>query len=109
MKTKQFCLLAAFSSLVPFVDGQTIAPETNSAAADEKTFVRLEEIEVIDVRSSALTQAPTESRLDVVQPQSIIDISTITNSIAPSADYTMVANLSPSVTTIQANGPGLSE
>ena len=48
-------------------------------------------------------------RLEALQPQSIIDVSTINNSIAPSADYTMIANLTPSVTTVQANGPGLSE
>ena len=71
--------------------------------------VRLEEIEVTEKRTSALTQAPTESRLDALQPQSIVDVSTINNSIAPSADYTMIANLTPSVTTVQANGPGLSE
>ncbi len=71
--------------------------------------VRLEEIEVTEKRTSALTQAPTESRLDAFQPQSMIDVSTINNTIPPSADFTMIANLAPSVTTIQANGPGLSE
>ena len=76
---------------------------------NDKKVVRLEEIEVTEKRTSALTQAPTESRLDALQPQSIIDVSTINNSIAPSADYSMIANLTPSVTTVQANGPGLSE
>ena len=87
---------------------QTAAPKSAATAAD-RGVVRLEEIEVTEKRTSALTQAPTESRLEAMQPQSIVDVSTINNSIAPSADYTMIANLTPSVTTVQANGPGLSE
>jgi len=83
---------------------QTVAPKD-----EPPKTIRLEEIEVTEKRTSALTQAPTESRLDALQPQSIIDISTINNSIPPSADFTMIANLAPSVTTVQANGPGLSE
>ena len=42
--------------------------------------------------------APTESRLETVQPESIISLQTIQNSIAPTADYAMIANLAPSVT-----------
>ncbi len=102
-------------AFAPTIRSQNTADAAKPAAAktvddtlNEKA-IRLEEIEVTEKRTSALTQAPTESRLDVVQPQSVIDISTITNSIAPSADYTMVANIAPSVTTVQANGPGLSE
>ena len=71
--------------------------------------VRLEDFEVSESRSSAQTMAPTESRLDAVQPQSIISLQTIQNSIAPSADYAMIAALSPSVTNFSTNGPGLNE
>ncbi len=53
--------------------------------------------------------APTESRLEAVQPQSIINVHTIQNSLAPTADYAMIANLSPSVTNFSTNGPGLNE
>ncbi len=111
--TLTLCLIAV--AVVPAVRSQTTSespPASGSTTLDDtlrQKAVRLDEIEVTEKRTSALTQAPTESRLDVVQPQSVIDISTITNSIAPSADYTMVANIAPSVTTLQANGPGLSE
>lgn len=71
--------------------------------------VRLEEIEVSAPRTSAETMAPTESRLDAVQPQSIINLQTIQNSIAPTADYAMIANLAPSTTNFSSNGPGLNE
>jgi len=105
--------LCLFACATPAVRSQTAAgnakPAASVTADEEHKIIRLEEIEVTEKRTSALSQAVTESRLDVVQPQSVIDISTITNSIAPSADYTMVANLAPSVTTVQANGPGLSE
>jgi len=103
------------ASALPVVRSQTVADTNKPSAATNPDdgsnvkAIRLEEIEVTEKRTSALSQAPTESRLDTVQPQSIIDISTISNSVAPSADYTMVANLAPSVTTVQANGPGLSE
>ncbi|NBW87736.1 MAG: hypothetical protein EBR23_13160, partial [Planctomycetia bacterium] len=53
--------------------------------------------------------APTESRLEATQPQSIINLQTIQNSIAPTADYAMIAALSPSVTNFSTNGPGLNE
>lgn len=96
----KFCFLVVISAQC--VGAQPVKDEANKA-------IRLEEIEVTEKRTSALTQAPTESRLEVMQPQSIVDVSTINNSIAPSADYTMIANLTPSVTTVQANGPGLSE
>ncbi|MEI6464805.1 MAG: TonB-dependent receptor [Verrucomicrobiota bacterium] len=86
----------------------TPAPTAQSQGEVSKA-IRLEEIEVTEKRTSALTQAPTESRLEAMQPQSVVDVSTINNAIAPSADYTMIANLTPSVTTVQANGPGLSE
>lgn len=96
----KFCYLVVISAHCTFAQ---------PAKDDANKAIRLEEIEVTEKRTSALTQAPTESRLEAMQPQSIVDVSTINNSIAPSADYTMIANLTPSVTTVQANGPGLSE
>ena len=110
--TAALCL--ATIAAIPVVRSQTTTTAQSSATkssedAVKEKVIRLEEVEVTEKRTSALSQAVTESRLDVIQPHSIIDISTITNSIAPSADYTMVANLAPSVTTVQANGPGLSE
>lgn len=87
---------------------------TPNAAKDEREFysaapIRLEEVEVSESRVSALTQAPTDSNLDTYQPQSIIDISFITNHLAPTADYSTIANLAPSVANVVTNGPGLSD
>lgn len=74
----------------------------------EKT-VRLTEVEVTEGRMSALTQAPTDARLDTVEPQSLISAQTINNTIAPTADYATIANIAPSIVNIETEGPGLSE
>jgi iron complex outermembrane receptor protein len=85
-----------------------IGLRAQQVAADSRV-VRLEEFEVNERQASALTLAVTESRLDAVQPQSIISLPTIQNSIAPTADYAMIAALAPSVTNFSLNGPGLNE
>jgi iron complex outermembrane receptor protein len=69
----------------------------------------LEEVEVTAQRTSALTQAPTSSRLDAMQPQSEIGIERIANTMVPTADYATIANLAPGVSNVETNGPGLSE
>jgi len=69
----------------------------------------LEEVEVSETRVNALTQAPSDSNLDTYQPQSVIDLSFITNHLAPTADYSTIANLAPSVANVVTNGPGLSD
>jgi iron complex outermembrane receptor protein len=88
-------------------------PPANEAK-DEKDFyskapIRLEEVEISETRPSALTMAPTASSLDVYQPQSVIDLAYISNHLPPTADYSTIANMSPSVANIVSNGPGLSE
>ncbi len=70
---------------------------------------RLEEVEVTAPRTSAETMAPTSGNLEETQPQSSINLQTIQNSIAPTADYAMIANLAPSVSNSSTNGPGLNE
>jgi iron complex outermembrane receptor protein len=71
--------------------------------------VRLEEVEVSASRTSALTAAPTDSKLEALQPQSVISVDYIANNITPTADYATIANLAPSVSNVETNGPGLSE
>jgi iron complex outermembrane receptor protein len=80
-----------------------------SGPQDNDKAVRLTEVEVTEGRTSALTQAPTDERLDTIQPQSIISAQTINNTIAPTADYATIANIAPSIVNIETEGPGLSE
>jgi iron complex outermembrane receptor protein len=60
-------------------------------------------------KDSAAAVAPTQASLDATQPQSIITREFIEKSIAPTAEYSRVVNVAPSVSGDSANGPGLSE
>ncbi|HVW22185.1 MAG TPA: TonB-dependent receptor [Opitutaceae bacterium] len=86
------------------------APEPAAAAADSGgPTIRLDEMEVFTEKTSALTQAPTDARIDSLEPNSVISAQTINNQIAPTADYATIANIAPSVANIETEGPGLSE
>jgi iron complex outermembrane receptor protein len=80
-----------------------------SAADVTVQLERLEEVEVVGQRNSALEQAPSQSRLDALEPQSIISLEHIANSVAATADFATIANLAPGVSNVETNGPGLSE
>lgn len=71
--------------------------------------VRLEEVEVSDAPTNAITMAPTSSNLDTYQPQTVIDLPFISNHLPPTADFTTIVNVGPSAGNIVSNGPGLSE
>ena len=62
-----------------------------------------------DSKNSATALAPTQSSLDATQPQSIITREFIESSVAPTAEYSRVVNVAPSMSGDSANGPGLSE
>ncbi len=96
----------------PAVLAAAFAPlqaETPAAGSDQGGVVRLEEFEVAAPRNSALTSAPTDSKLTITQPQSVIGLEYISNAVAPTADYATIANIAPSVANVETNGPGLSE
>jgi iron complex outermembrane receptor protein len=103
-RAPRFCWFSALGALVA-------TGACSGAAADSAsdTIVRMQEVNVNSTANSALTQAPAEARLDEMQPQSSISLPVIANSLAPSADYSMIANLAPSVTGVQSNGPGLGD
>ncbi len=60
-------------------------------------------------KDSASAVAPTQSSLDATQPQSIITREFIESAVAPTAEYSRVVNVAPSMSGDSANGPGLSE
>ena len=72
-------------------------------------IVRLDEMEVFSAPTSAVTQAPVDSKLDSMEPNSMISAQTINNQIAPTADYATIANIAPSIVNVETEGPGLSE
>lgn len=85
------------------------APASDDTTVSGQKAIRLNEVEVFESRSSALTQATTEGRIEALQPESVITAQTINNQIAPTADYATIANLAPSVANVETEGPGLSE
>ena len=58
---------------------------------------------------SASAVAPTQSSLEATQPQSVITREFIELSVAPTAEYSRIVNIAPSLSGDSANGPGLSE
>ena len=86
---------------------ETALSSEGGGGSDE--IVRLSEVEVTTTPASALTEAVTESKTSVMQPQSFISVQTINNTMAPTDDYASIANIAPSTAAIETGGPGLSE
>ncbi|HUW37255.1 MAG TPA: TonB-dependent receptor [Rhodocyclaceae bacterium] len=63
----------------------------------------------IDSPESAPYQAPTQGSLIATQPQSIISQHYIEENAAAAANYTDIAQIAPSVWSIDPNGPGMME
>jgi len=61
------------------------------------------------IKGTATAVAPTQASLQATQPQSIITREFMDLSVAPTAEYTRIVNISPSLSGDSANGPGLSE
>ena len=62
-----------------------------------------------EAKGTASSIAPTQSSLQATQPQSIITREFIDLSVAPTAEYTRIINIAPSMSGESSNGPGLSE
>ncbi|QGZ65657.1 TonB-dependent receptor plug domain-containing protein [Paraburkholderia acidisoli] len=58
---------------------------------------------------TAPAQAPTQGSLTAAEPKSIINKNYIQNSTAPTANYSDILQIAPSVSSINPNGPGLME
>jgi iron complex outermembrane receptor protein len=64
----------------------------------------------VTAAAPALAAAPQKSNLQTTEPQTIITRDVIEHFVPQTADYTQIANLSPSVTGgVGQNGPGLGE
>jgi iron complex outermembrane receptor protein len=60
-------------------------------------------------KDTASAAAPTQSSLYATQPQSVITREFIEQSVAPTAEYSRVVVIAPSLSGNSSNGPGLSE
>lgn len=60
-------------------------------------------------KNTASAVAPTQASLTATQPQSVITREFIEQSVAPTAEYSRIVAIAPSLSGDSANGPGLSE
>lgn len=65
--------------------------------------------ELVVTASKPAAVAPATASLEATQPQSIISHSAIDQFVPPTADYSQIVLIAPSVTGVATNGPGLSE
>ena len=84
------------------------------ADADDsnKEQERIHSLDPVVVTAQALQgpqAAPSQGSLVAVQPQSIVGADFIQNNDAPAANYTDIIKFTPSVWTVDPNGPGLME
>jgi len=89
----------AMSQTTPAVDLGTIGSTTAAGAFRSDA----------SIKGTASAIAPTQSSLQATQPQSIITREFMDLSVAPTAEYTRIVNIAPSLSGDSANGPGLSE
>jgi len=80
--------------------------------ADEESDQRARSLDPVIVTAQALhgpQSAPSQGSLVATQPQSIVGAEFIQNNDAPAANYTDIVKFTPSVWTVDPNGPGLME
>ncbi len=88
----------------------------DEAARPDADPIRLEAVTVTaqsgayrKEKNTASAVAPTQASLTATQPQSVITREFIEQSVAPTAEYSRIVAIAPSVSGDSANGPGLSE
>ncbi len=104
--------LATLSCFLLF--GAMTQASADVAGADEQDPTRAHSLDpvVVTVVATALKgpqSAPSQGSLVATQPQSIVGADFIQNNDAPAANYTDIIKFTPSVWTVDANGPGLME
>ena len=97
-----------FATLRP-IQAADAADSASGSGIGGDQVVRLNEMEVFTSPTSALTQSPADSKLDALEPNTVISAQTINNQIAPTADYAEIAAIAPSIVNVETEGPGLSE
>jgi iron complex outermembrane receptor protein len=81
-------------------------------ASEDSDQARYHSLDPVLVTAQALhgpQSAPSQGSLVATQPQSIVGADFIQNNDAPAANYTDIIKFTPSVWTVDPNGPGLME
>ena len=98
---------ASFATLLVLSAGQVQADPV-----DDADQARVHSLDPVLVTAHALKgpqAAPSQGSLVATQPQSIVGSDFIQNNDAPAANYTDIIKFTPSVWTVDPNGPGLME
>lgn len=105
-------LLMAGAGVAHAADAAAPGPDAIPAGAQTETAdfgAKVTEV-TVTAAAPALATAPQKSNLATTEPQTIITRDVIEHFVPQTADYTQIANLSPSITGgVGQNGPGLSE
>ncbi len=100
------------SLLAVAIAGVLAVPAARAASAPAVSLAEAQTLPTVEVHGQALKhdeRAPTRGSLKATQPKSIIGRDYIENSSAPTANYSDIAAIAPSVVNIEPNGPGLSD
>jgi iron complex outermembrane recepter protein len=105
--------LAVFAALVlcaaPAMAADPSGPQDPAAQAQDTTLSTVVVSGQAIQQQSAITQAPTLAPLEASQPTSLISQYFIQNNMPATSNYSDIIAISPSVQSIQPNGPGLME
>ncbi len=97
--------LAALFPLAGFAN----APAQSNEELDEVIVSAMTGDYTSEALGTAAQMAPTRASLSATQPQSIITRDFIEKAVAPTAEYSRVVTIAPSLSGDSTNGPGLSE
>jgi iron complex outermembrane receptor protein len=86
-----------------------VALGAGALAHQAKAQTTVGPVDVTAARNSAPFEAPSIAPLEAIQPTSEINRHIIENLIQPSANYESIIELTPSVSVVAPNGPGLAE
>ena len=89
-----------------------IHARADAVDADDQDQTRVHSLDPVLVTAQALhgpQSAPSQGSLVATQPQSIVGADFIQSNVAPAANYTDIIKFTPSVWTVDPNGPGLME
>jgi iron complex outermembrane recepter protein len=110
MAHQQFTELSCttrFAAALLALAGQSIAYADDPA--EQAHSRNLEQVVITAQTLSRPEQAPSQGSLVATEPQSVIGGDFIQNNDSPAANYTDIIKFTPSVWTVDPNGPGLME
>src|SRR5277367_2165062 len=111
-RPRRLCAAQTTFGCILLISSVTFARADTVEDANEADQSRAHSLDPVLVTAQALhgpQSAPSQGSLVATQPQSIVGADFIQNNDAPAANYTDIIKFTPSVWTVDPNGPGLME